>query len=327
MKFTLVTTCLNEMSSLAAWLEGIRRQTRQPDEVAIVDGGSTDGTIEALGAWARDDSRVKVRVENCTAARGRNLAIAMARHEHVISTDMGVSLDPKWIEEMARPFEADESIDVVIGSYGVDASTIKTAAARAEHYIEGEGSPFWIRDGEAALRNGVAPSNRSVAYTKKLWRELGGLPEDLTRCADDSVFGRQILQSGCRMAFAPLAMVYWQRHRSLKQFWREQYAYGRGDGEAGIKAPAAFRLFRRRLLPRALVAPLTGLRTLTKQIKPARLWRALRKGDLLACACMPVLSFGNGYRFAKGYLVGHEYGNRHCLACRARLGGRGQEGQ
>jgi len=35
--------------------------------------------------------------------------------------------------------------------------------------------------------------DRSVAYKKRVWRELGGLPEDLTFYADDSVFGRQML--------------------------------------------------------------------------------------------------------------------------------------
>ena len=61
------------------------------------------------------------------------------------------------------------------------------------------------------LGAGFVPGNRSVAYTKKVWRELGGLPEDLTLYADDSVFGMQMIQAGYKMAYASRALVYWSR--------------------------------------------------------------------------------------------------------------------
>ena len=46
MNFSLVTTCRNEMRSLARWKENIQSQTRQPDEIVIVDAFSDDGTAE-----------------------------------------------------------------------------------------------------------------------------------------------------------------------------------------------------------------------------------------------------------------------------------------
>jgi len=320
MKFSLVTTCLNEVTSIDTWRADVLAQTRQPDEIVVVDGISGDGTTEALRAWAAKDSRLKLKIEKCSAARGRNIAIEIAANEYIVSTDMGVRLDPRWFEEMARPFEEDSSIEVVVGSYAVDRSSIASAAARAEYYIENDTGPFCTDGtGKPALRRGVVPSNRSVAYLRKVWRDLGGLPEDLTRCADDSVFGRQIMASGCKVGFAPAAMVYWTRPRRLRDFWHEQYGYGRGDGEAAIKTPVAFRLYRKRRIPKILVAPLTGLRTMTKKLKWARMARAIRKGDLSALLCMPVLAFGCGYCFGKGYLVGFMYGETHCQACRSRL--------
>jgi glycosyltransferase involved in cell wall biosynthesis len=73
MKFTLLTTCLNEMRSLPRWGQDLVQQTRQPDEIAIVDAESTDGTTEALRQWAGQDLRVILRVERCNAALRRNL--------------------------------------------------------------------------------------------------------------------------------------------------------------------------------------------------------------------------------------------------------------
>ena len=323
MKVSLVTTCLNEIRPLGRWRSDLEMQTRQPDEIVIVDAESSDGTVGALREWARQDDRVKVVVEKCSVARGRNVAIEAARHEYILSTDLGVRLDPGWVAAMVRPFADDPATEVVVGSYAVDRATVESAAARAEFCIDGDGVPFRTDEaGRVVLRKGVFPSNRSVAYLKRVWRELGGLPEDLTRAADDSVFGRQIMQGGYRVAFVPDALVYWSRHRKLREFWKEQRVYGRGDGEAGIKMPAAFRLYRKRLVPRFIVPLMVGLRTMTKQVKLRRLWRALCDGDVLACIYMPILSFGNGYAFGQGYVAGYEYGTEHCRECRARVAGR-----
>lgn len=311
MKYSLVTTCLNEMRSLPRWREDLRAQTRQPDEIVIVDAVSKDGTQEFLADWAKSDPRLKVKVQKCGAAGGRNLAIEMAANDHVISTDLGTRLDPHWFEEIVRPFEEDATVEIVAGSFAIDLTTLQGAVARAELYLENGGVP--------KLGPGFVPGNRSIAYTKKVWRELGGLPEDLTLYADDSVFGRQMVQGNYKMAYAPRAVVYWRRPSRFRAFWKEQYNYGRGDGEAHIKIPVAFRWHVRGLIPAWMVPPLTALRTMTKELRLRAIARALRRGDVPACLCMPLLLWGNGYNAGKGFIIGDKHGLVHCLACRARL--------
>lgn len=310
MKFSLVTTCRNEMSSLPRWKNDLLAQTRQPDEIVIVDAFSDDGTAEMLLEWADQDERVVVRQEKGAAAHGRNVAIGMASHEYILSTDMGVRLCSVWFEELIKPFEKNSSIEVVAGNTQIDKETVRSAAARAEYYIENGGEP--------KLGPGFVPGNRSMAYTKKVWRELGGLPEDLTFYADDSVFGRQIVEGGYNVAYAPKAMTYWGRPRKLRQFWRETFNYGRGDGEAMIKMPYSFKLYLKGM-PAFLVAPLTGLRVMQKQCKLSAIIRAISRFDLPALFMMPILTFGRGWNFGKGYLVGYAHGNEHCLECRKRL--------
>lgn len=311
MNFSLVVTCFNEMKSLPRWYEDVMAQTRSPDEIVIVDSESTDGTTEFLLDWEKRDPRLKVIVQKCSPARGHNIGNEFAQSEYIVSTDMGVRLDTRWFEEIVKPVEEDPSVDVVAGSYAVDKSTITTPAAWAEYYIKGDGIP--------RLEPGFVVLNRSVIYKKAAWRELGGLPEDLTQYADDSVFGRQILQAGYEMAFAPNAMVYWARPRKLKEFWREYFNYGRGDGEALIKTPIAFRLYKGGFLPRFLVPALTGFRVLTKHLTIRKICKAIHKCDFVACLYMPILLFGNGYYFGKAYLIGDKWGEKHCQECRSRL--------
>jgi GT2 family glycosyltransferase len=226
---------------------------------------------------------------------------------------LGVRLDSRWFEEIVRPFEQDPSVDIVAGSYAVDQSTVQTAAARAEYYLTGGGIP--------ELKPGFVPGNRSVAYTKKVWRELGGLPEDLTLYADDAVFGAQMVESDFKMAFAPKAMVYWARHRQLSAFWKEYFGYGQGSGEANIRAPIAIKLHRKHLIPRVFVVPLTAMRWLMVHLTFKGIRDGLKERDIVALVYMLPLVWGQGWHYAKGYLLGDARGRRECQACRARLRG------
>ena len=52
MPVSLIATVLNEGSEIRRLMESIAAQTRQPDEVIICDGGSTDNTAAVLGEYA-----------------------------------------------------------------------------------------------------------------------------------------------------------------------------------------------------------------------------------------------------------------------------------
>jgi glycosyltransferase involved in cell wall biosynthesis len=192
--FSLVTTCRNEMKSLPRWKQNILNQTRQPDEIVVVDAFSDDGTYEYLSEWAKDDKRVKLIQKKGAAAYGRNVAIENAANDYILSTDMGVRLNEIWCEELIVPFEKDKSIDVVAGNTCLDIETITSKVGWAEFYLEAGGFQ--------RLVDGNVPGNRSIAYKKKIWLEVNKLPEDLTFYADDSVFGRQLVQAKYKFAYA-----------------------------------------------------------------------------------------------------------------------------
>ena len=320
MHFSLVVTCYNEMNGIERWYEDLKAQTRQPDEIVVVDSESKDGTTEFLKGWQDRDSRVNVIVKKCTPARGHNIGNEAAKYEHIVSTDMGVRLDPKWFEEIVCPFEEDPSTNIVAGSYEIDATSVASPAARAENYIEGDICPFMREpDGSIVPKPGIIPSNRSQAYRKKIWHDLEDCPEDLTHYADDTVFGKQMIQAGYKISPAPAALVYWQRPFKLRAFWKEASNYGKGRGEAALTPPVTFRMYKRGTLPRSLVPLLTGLRWLLRLSFPRAFFKAVKRFDLPAALYVPVLLFGNGYVYGKAYLSGYEHGEKHCLHCRSRL--------
>ena len=309
--FTLVTTCRNEIRSFDRWKQNILNQTRPPDEIVIVDAFSDDGTAEKFIEWAATDKRVKFIQEKGAAAHGRNLAIKNAKYEIILSTDMGVRLSENWCEELIKPFEANDSVEVVAGNSCIDVDTLSGSIAWAEYFIE--------RCYPLTIGPGLIPGNRSTAYKKNIWEELDGLPEELTFYGDDSLFFRQVIQSDKKFAYAPNAMTFWGRPENLEQFKKEMFNYGRGDGEALIKTPQVVKIYKSGMFPKFLVPFANGALNLIKNKKVRPMGDALREGKLTSIAMIPFLLYIRGHYFAKGYLDGIKSGDEKCRRCRERL--------
>src|SRR5207342_1551058 len=94
---SLVATVRNEHDTIAAFVESLIHQTRSPDEVIIVDGKSTDGTLEILNRYAREHG-ITVITEECNIAEGRNIGIRHANSSMVAVTDAGCRVDKAWLE-------------------------------------------------------------------------------------------------------------------------------------------------------------------------------------------------------------------------------------
>ena len=107
MRVTVISTVLNEGEAIRRLLDSLLAQTRRPDEVVIVDGGSRDNTVAVIQEYA---GRLPLRVlvePGANISRGRNVAIAAATGEVIASVDAGVWLEPQWLEKLVEPLMAD----------------------------------------------------------------------------------------------------------------------------------------------------------------------------------------------------------------------------
>ena len=73
------------------------------------------------------------------------------------------------------------------------------------------------------------PSSRSLAFRKQVWKDAGGYPE-YTLTAEDTFFNRMITRKGYKFYTQRSAIVYWKMRESLKDFAKQYYKYGEGDG-------------------------------------------------------------------------------------------------
>jgi GT2 family glycosyltransferase len=224
MRVSIITTVLNEADSVRPFLASLLNQTRKPDEIVIVDGGSTDGTIEYIESVTRANSSLRLLVEKgCNVARGRNVAIQATSTDYVAMTDAGCAVDTSWLERLIEPFQRDDTIDVVGGWVESDPHTA------FERWVSLLQKPF-----DAIDLEGYHPTARSLAVRKRCWEQVGGFPEDLSMWAEDTVFILRLKEKGFRILITPDAIVYWRPRRNLKEFWMQYFEYGIGEGEARI---------------------------------------------------------------------------------------------
>lgn len=219
---SLVATVLNEAPTLASWLDSIDAQTYRPDEVVIVDGGSTDGTLEHLHAWANERADVHIlAAAGSTISRGRNLAIRQASGDLVAVTDAGVRLAPDWLERLLAAF--DPEVDVVSGFFVPDPKGLfefTVGATVLPSAGEVDGARF-------------LPSSRSVAFRRSAWERAGGYPEWLDYC-EDLVFDFALRAHGAHFAWEPRALVHFRPRGTLRDLFIQYFRYARGDGKADL---------------------------------------------------------------------------------------------
>jgi glycosyltransferase involved in cell wall biosynthesis len=226
MGFTLVSTVFNEMERIDNTIQNLENQTVKPKRIIITDAGSSDGTYERLIKW-KEDSQLEIEVlqeVRCNVARGRNLAIEAAETEYIVSTDFGCIHEPFWLASLVQHLEEDPSLVVVGGAYSVLDETILTVPAKAEYILQ--------NGYDIPINEHYTVTSRSIAYKKRVWKELNGYPEWLTLASDDSTFWKRIKKAQYKYKINPKVGVYWLRHNSLKGFIAENQRYGKGDGES-----------------------------------------------------------------------------------------------
>lgn len=206
---SVVVPMRDEEKTILALLECLHAQTRCPDEVVLVDGGSTDGTLMMVEKFV--SSRCPIRVigpQQAYPGEGRNRGIETARHDVIALTDAGVRPHPEWLERLCEPLERDPAIAVVYGTYEPITNTFFEECAALAYVSARSGSA------KGHIRG---PFIASTLIRKEVWATVGGFPP--YRAAEDLIFIERVHQGGFKTAYAPLARCYWE----LAPGWRATF--------------------------------------------------------------------------------------------------------
>ncbi|MBC7900080.1 MAG: glycosyltransferase [Saprospiraceae bacterium] len=235
-KISLVIPIRDEEESIENLLESINRQTYQPDEVVLVDGGSTDKTVEIVERMAAGNSKIKlIKTDEATPGKARNIGIENAANDWIALTDAGIKLEPDWLAEL------------VIAASSIPPRQRKAAASPDQggeldaDIVYGNFSPVNGNFFEKCAAISYVPSQKAVGIRGKIiascllrkgvWEAVGGFPD--LRAAEDLIFMEKAEKQDFKIAIAPKAMVFWSLQPALSSTFAKFVLYSKHNVWAG----------------------------------------------------------------------------------------------
>lgn len=225
--FSVCMTVKNEVDNIIPMLGSIFSQTRIPDEIVIVDGGSDDGTMEFLSGYsiARASWLKFYYRPGTTPAQARNIAWKAARHELQATVDAGCILDPRFFANLIGPMCEKDPPDIASGVYGP--------------IVQSQWSGYFIPNWRSsALKDTFLPSCRCMAIRRSLIKQAGGFPEHLSqRWGEDTLFALHAREHSQRWVINRNSYVGWEAPKTLDEARLLAHRYGVANGEIGLPLP------------------------------------------------------------------------------------------
>ncbi len=228
---SVIATVLNERENIARLVGSLLRQTPQAAEIVIVDGGSSDGTWEWLEQAATTHLTLHaIRDESCSlkftpgpVSRGRNVAIEAARSELIACADAGCTYKTDWLAELTAPLMSGEA-EYALGGACLDLTDATVWDLASAPFFGVKMSP------DEPSKSCTA---RSMAFTKNLWRRVGGFPESVL-LGDDTIFDLEA-RKVTAPAFPLHAKAYYRPQNSFSSACRQMARYATSDGVLGVR--------------------------------------------------------------------------------------------
>jgi glycosyltransferase involved in cell wall biosynthesis len=215
MKLTVYIPCYNAACLIEASVHALLGQTHPPDEILVIDDGSSDNSAELV-------SRLPVRVirheKNKGLAAARNTAFANATHPFVGAIDADVLPDPAWLEHLLAHF-ADPH---VVGTSGrlIEANHSRPADAwRAIHMTQDLGLERIVIEHPSHKRLG----GFGTIFRKEAVLSVGGYNENYRTNYEDVDLCARLLVAGHKLIFEPRAVAFHQRRDSIRSVIRTSW--------------------------------------------------------------------------------------------------------
>ena len=206
MKIAVTISLYNEERNIAQLLQCLLQQTRLPDEIVMVDDGSSDRTADIIREFSVQNNCIKyIYQKNAGIAVARNKAWRSADADVCVFTDGDCVPEKTWIEYLLRPFD-DQQVGAVAGTY----KTMNTESLLARFI--GQEISWKYRNVTGEIN---AHGTYNLAVRRVVLEEFGGFNEAFNVSGEDWDLTCRISKQ-YKIIFVPQAIV---GHYHTEEVW------------------------------------------------------------------------------------------------------------
>jgi rhamnosyltransferase len=213
---SLIVRCFNEEAHIGRLLTGALRQTHAPEEIIVVDSGSTDATLAIASAF---DVRV-VSIAREIFSFGHALNVGLAASTSDIAVVASAHIYPvydTWLDWLVRPFE-DDGIALAYGR-----QRTPSGGRLSEQRLLSQ----WFPARSAHRQQHPFCNNANAAIRRSVW-EQQPYDEQLTGL-EDLDWAKRAMDGGHSIAYVAEASVIHVHNESflqvLNRYRREAIAH------------------------------------------------------------------------------------------------------
>lgn len=189
---SIVIPLYNKAQSIESTIRCVQAQTFQDFEVVVVEGWSKDGSLEIIQGLAKEDSRIRVLMQQDKhgVTPARNESIAAAKGERVAFIDADDYWEPTYLETLVKLMDDFPEAGIWGLNYGTMVGNEKHPIVPSLYpghrgIIDNpwvKGSPFWTS---------------AIGISKKAFEQVGGFDNRIIYGEDIDLWYRLMLEFPC----------------------------------------------------------------------------------------------------------------------------------
>lgn len=219
----------NSVRTIERCLEAVTRVSEPLGEVVVVDGGSTDGTLEVVKKFGE---RIPIKIlddEGLGLGYARDKGWRETTSPYIVMLDSDVVLEPRFVTEAVGVLESDQGLAAVSAKLR---PIVQEKGWFARFQAKNLAIHLHLSD-PCYPHPAVALHTACTMFRRSALERVNGFDHYFRLAKEDSDISFRLRKSGYRLSYLPIEVSHLERAR----FWKINFRYGRSYVHIAEKHP------------------------------------------------------------------------------------------